>query len=68
MTLETNTTNPDDEKLEKLEKKIIELPDNKKGEMIQKLKMSRSITYSGAIPPPEMLKNNLSIEERLNKK
>lgn len=35
---------------------MIELPDNKKGEMIQKLEMSRSITYSGAVPPPEMLR------------
>lgn len=56
MTLETNTANIDDEKLEKLEKEMIELPDNKKGEMIQKLEMSRSITYSGAVPPPEMLR------------
>lgn len=56
MTLETNTANTDDKKLEKLEKEMIELPDNKKGEMIQKLEMSRSITYSGAVPPPEMLR------------
>lgn len=56
MTLETNTANTDDKKLEKLEKEIIDLPDNKKGEIIQKLEMSRSITYSGAVPPPEMLR------------
>ncbi|MDU3832333.1 DUF2335 domain-containing protein [Gemella haemolysans] len=56
MTLETNTANTDDKKLEELEKEMIELPDNKKGEMIQKLEMSRSITYSGAVPPPEMLR------------
>lgn len=56
MTLETNTANTDDKKLEELEKEIIELPDNKKGEIIQKLEMSRSITYSGAVPPPEMLR------------
>lgn len=56
MTLETNTANIDDRKLEELEKEMIELPDNKKGEMIQKLEMSRSITYSGAVPPPEMLR------------
>lgn len=56
MTLETNTANTDDKKLEKLKKEIIDLPDNKKGEIIQKLEMSRSITYSGAVPPPEMLR------------
>lgn len=56
MTLETNTANTDDKKLEELEKEMIELPDNKKDEMIQKLEMSRSITYSGAVPPPEMLR------------
>lgn len=56
MTLETNTANTDDKKLEKLKKEIFDLPDNKKGEIIQKLEMSRSITYSGAVPPPEMLR------------
>ncbi len=56
MSSETNIAKQENDKVAELEKELKELPEEERGQIIQKLVLTKSITYEGAVPPPEMLR------------
>lgn len=50
MSSETNIAKQENDKVAELEKELKELPEEERGQIIQKLVLRQSITYEGVVP------------------